>query len=368
MNKIDVTKWQTFTIEDLFDKCELKYKKEKFNKASDISTTRTEEFNLPLVNAKHFNNGIMYYGRSSDFESEAMTIDIVADGAASTGDVYAQPQETGVLYNAYLIKPKFEPTENILLYFSTIIQTSIKKKFGYQNKCTWDKVKHLEILLPVISANTPDWAYMESYMKSIMLESEKKLEKLQNVNSNNNKVESAKWKDFIFGKIFQMQKQKEISPIYAYNKNMQQEKKYPFYGQSSENNGIISYISLEDRTLLNNKENNPIIMIHSNNHLSFYVNSPFYLKDGHGATSLFTNKNLNEYNVFFIISVLNKTMADKFDYSLKATKEKLNSLKIKLPVDGEGEPDWEYMENYMKNIMQESEWNIQKLQKLDCCK
>lgn len=175
MNKINVKKWKKFIIKDLFDKCALKYKKEKFNKASDISTTQTDEFDLPLVNAKHFNNGIMYYGRSSDFESESMTIDIVADGAASTGDVYAQPQQTGVLYNAYLIKPKFKATENILLYFSTVIQLSIKKKFGYENKCTWDKVKHFEILLPVNNTNTPDYEYMENYMKNIMDETKTKL-------------------------------------------------------------------------------------------------------------------------------------------------------------------------------------------------
>ena len=28
MSKIDVTKWKNFIIEELFDKCELKYKKE----------------------------------------------------------------------------------------------------------------------------------------------------------------------------------------------------------------------------------------------------------------------------------------------------------------------------------------------------
>ena len=101
-----------------------------------------------------------------------------------------------------------------------------------------------------------------------------------------------------------LQKQKEISPIYAYNKNTHKETKYPFYGQSSENNGIISFISLENGELLNNKDGKPIIMIHSNNHLSFYVDTPFYLKDGHGATSLFTNKNLNKYNAFFVIETI----------------------------------------------------------------
>ena len=40
----------------------------------------------------------MYYGRSSDFESAEMTIDIVNDGAVSTGNVYPQPHITGVSY------------------------------------------------------------------------------------------------------------------------------------------------------------------------------------------------------------------------------------------------------------------------------
>lgn len=71
-----------------------------------MSEERTEEFNLPLVNAKHGSNGIMYYGRDADFETAEMTIDIVQNGAIATGDVYAQPQRTGVLWDAYLVKPK----------------------------------------------------------------------------------------------------------------------------------------------------------------------------------------------------------------------------------------------------------------------
>ena len=49
-----------------------------------MSEERTEEFNLPLVNAKHGSNGIMYYGRDADFETAEMTIDIVQNGAIAT--------------------------------------------------------------------------------------------------------------------------------------------------------------------------------------------------------------------------------------------------------------------------------------------
>lgn len=93
-----------FKVEDLFDKLDLKRIKPTFDKKSDLSKVQTEEFDLPLVNAKAGNNGIMYYGRSGDWESETMTIDIVNDGAVSAGMVYAQPQTTGTLYNAYQIK------------------------------------------------------------------------------------------------------------------------------------------------------------------------------------------------------------------------------------------------------------------------
>ncbi|WP_196758227.1 hypothetical protein [Moraxella catarrhalis] len=95
----------------------LKFLKSTFDKEKDISKEKTKEFNLPLVNAKNGDNGVMYYGRSSDFESVEMTIDIVNDGAVSTGNVYPQPQRTGVLYNAYLIKSKFKVNERLLLFF-----------------------------------------------------------------------------------------------------------------------------------------------------------------------------------------------------------------------------------------------------------
>ena len=160
-------KYAEFLMDDLFYKLDLKCLIKKFDKSRDISRERSTEFNLPLVNAKHGNNGIMYYGKESDYESAEMTIDIVSDGASSTGDVYAQPQRTGVLYNAYLIKLKAkEESLYVLLFLSCVIQKTIKKKFGYDNKCGWEKVKQLEIKLPVDETGNPDFAYMESYMRN----------------------------------------------------------------------------------------------------------------------------------------------------------------------------------------------------------
>lgn len=173
--KIDISKWQEYRLGDLFYKCNLD-KKDNFNKISDVSLEKTDEFDLPLVNAKHYNNGIMYYGRSSDFDSEIMTLDIVQNGAVAVGDVYAQPQRTGVLEDAYLIKAYDNITAtSVLQFLATIIQKDIKQHFSYDNKCTWDKAKEMIIHLPANQNGQPDWEYMENYMKNIMNDTKEKL-------------------------------------------------------------------------------------------------------------------------------------------------------------------------------------------------
>lgn len=124
---IDVSGWGEFKVGDLFDKLTLKCLKKDFNKAIDCSEEQTDEFSLPLTNAKHFNNGIQFYGRPNDWESAEMTIDIVSNGAIATGDVYAQPQRTGVLWDSYLVKCKYDITSELVLqYMSCVIQRCVK--------------------------------------------------------------------------------------------------------------------------------------------------------------------------------------------------------------------------------------------------
>nr|WP_318025184.1 restriction endonuclease subunit S [Ureaplasma parvum] len=158
--------WKEFKLDDLFEKLELKFKKSIFNKDKDVSKEKNKEFDLPLVNAKYGDNGVMYYGRSKDFESAEMTIDIVNDGAISTGTVYSQPQKTGVLYNAYLIKSKFDITNEVLYFFSSCIQKSIKLKYSYENKASWNKVKNDFISLPVKN-NEIDFEFIQILINSI---------------------------------------------------------------------------------------------------------------------------------------------------------------------------------------------------------
>jgi hypothetical protein len=168
-----MTKYGQFKLDDLFEQVKLKFigaydfKDIKKN----ISKEKTAEFNLPLLNAKNGDNGIMYYGRKEDFESANAVLDIVNDGAVSTGNVYPQPNEIGVLYNAYAVKLKKypQPSRELLIYLATVIQKEIKLRYGYENKAGWEKVKQNKITLPITQQKYPDFAYMENYIREIEL-------------------------------------------------------------------------------------------------------------------------------------------------------------------------------------------------------
>ena len=105
-----------------------------------------------------------------------MTIDIVQNGAIATGDVYAQPQKTGVLWDAYLVKPKTEiDSAFTLMFLATVLEKAIKDKFSYDDKCVWDKVRLLSVMLPCTRKGEPDWAYMDGFMADVVAGSEASL-------------------------------------------------------------------------------------------------------------------------------------------------------------------------------------------------
>ena len=165
LKKMKSVKTKEFAIGDLYDK--VKLEKKTFDKRKDSRQIPDSQYSLPLVNAKHGDNGIMYYGDPNIFDSIEMTIDIVQNGAIATGDVYPQPQRTGVLWDAYLIQASnHRDNAETLLYFSTAIAKSIKKKYTYDNKAYWEQVKEDKINLPITPSGEIDYMFMETYIRA----------------------------------------------------------------------------------------------------------------------------------------------------------------------------------------------------------
>ena len=72
------------------------------------------------------------------------------------------------------------------------------------------------------------------------------------------------------------------------------------------------------------------------------------------------NNNLNEQNGKYICTLIRIACSD-WEYSNMGNKDRLASIIIKLPVTPSGEPDWQYMEKYMKDVMEDTEKKLEVL-------
>lgn len=126
------------------------------------------------------------------------------------------------------------------------------------------------------------------------------------------------------------------------------QKEYPFYGQATVNNGIISYHRLR-KDVLNNSNARPTILIHSNNQNIVYLETPFYLKDGHGATSVLQSDGLSRHTALYLMTATKKVIEKRFNYNAKATKIGLKETEILLPTKN-GQIDYPFMSDFIKVI------------------
>ncbi|MBP7822969.1 restriction endonuclease subunit S [Candidatus Gracilibacteria bacterium] len=156
------------------------------------------------------------------------------------------------------------------------------------------------------------------------------------------------WGEYRIEEVLQWQTQKEIDPLKLEELKDESEMMYPFYGQSTTNNGIISYNQLTKKAL-NNENGRPTILIHSNNQNIVYLETPFYLKDGHGATSVLQCEKLNSRNQMFIVASIDRVIKVKYSYNNKATKIELKNTVINLPAKN-GKIDFDFMESFIAEL------------------
>lgn len=261
----------------------------------------------------------------------------------------------------FVLEPKFKITENQGLFLTNSLNF-IHTKFGYENMCSWVKIQSEKIQLPTKNKEI-DFAFMESFIADLEVERIVEMKAYLFVSGLKDYIltkEEEKilmdfergnfeWGEFkIEDVLVWQQKITELNPLHLDSLSITNEKKYPFYGQSTINNGIIEYRYLNPE-VLNNKKGKPTILVHSNNQNTVYLENPFYLKDGHGATSVLQSDYLNKLTAQFLISSIKKVILNKYSYNKKATKIELKKTVIKLPIKAK-QPDYHKMETFISAI------------------
>ena len=158
---------------------------------------------------------------------------------------------------------------------------------------------------------------------------------------NQKQLENVEWREFVIGKIFEI---KATSSGIDKNKLNGEKGNYPYITRSDKINGIDDFIGKQDGYKYNEAN---VITIGLDTQTAFYQNNIFYTGQN---IQILKNNQLNRYNAFFVIVELKKFM-QKFNWGGNgATLTRLKRGKILLPIDSKGSPNWQFMENYMKNI------------------
>lgn len=125
--------------------------------------------------------------------------------------------------------------------------------------------------------------------------------------------------------------------------NILGDKYYPFITRSQNNNGIAHYVPRQSKEL----NSNNVITIGLDTQTIFYQQHPFYTGQNIQIFDL-VNFKLNKYIALFIIPLIEKQLKHLNWGGNGATLGRLSKKKILLPINSYGKPDYEFMEQYVK--------------------
>lgn len=346
---IDITFWKEFKISEIFH---------NISSPAPRKIASYTEGTTPYVSSGAFNNGIVSY--LTPKKDETLEQGKCITVSPLDGSSFYQENDflgRGGAGSAISILRNENLTELSALFICTIIKKAAYK-YNYSDGLNSDNLKKLIIKLPAKKNGDPDWDYMESYMKHIMEESEKSLESLRRANSPKHLLKTSKWGEFRVEELF------DIHPTKAHkvtnSELLDNNGINPVIANSGFNNGIVGF------TNLNCTEKAGIITFTdtaAKSSESFFYQPNDFVGYAHVQGMYCKNHSLNEYDGNFVATIL-RCRAGKFDFIRKMTREEVLKFSIKLPITSTGDPDWQYMEDYVKKIQTKVIEKINNLSKI----
>jgi restriction endonuclease S subunit len=214
-------------------------------------------------------------------------------------------------------------TDEEKLFYCTVIQ---KNKYKYSYGRQADKTL-AEIKIPV-KESIPAFVYKQ------------KIRTVLNTPLNDCKIKLnvKSWKVFKISELFEVEGTK-TTPLRILEENGVG--KYPYITTKATNNACDGFYNIKT-------ENGNVITVDSAVvGYASYQEKDFSASDH--VEKLISKFDLNLFIAMFITTLINQEQY-RFHYGRKASQNRLKSLQIKLPSTLQGEPDWQFMENYIKSL------------------
>ncbi|WRA91712.1 restriction endonuclease subunit S [Helicobacter pylori] len=330
-----------------------------------------------VITAGLSNNGVLGQSdiKAKVFESHSITIDMF--GCAFYRSF---PYKMVTHARVFSLKPKFEINHKIGLFLSTLF-FDYPKKFGYENMCSWAKIKNDKVILPLKpTANTQtldgiDFHFMEkfiaeleqcrlaeleqcrlaeleAYLKATGLsnttlsnDEENALNLFNDKNSGGNTPCGLTWQSFRLGDLFEIYTGRDIII------RQTQQGDIPLVSHQHENNGITKTIKeIHNRTIFNYKQT--IALADRGVFLATTQNKDFHIGTRVKAL-VFKNGEQDKKTRLFFTTCINKNQIMFLDYSSNATN-KLPNLTILLPTNQHGKIDFHFMRTFINALMKQT--------------
>lgn len=136
----------------------------KISKGSRLTKADQRDGRINYVGASAFNNGITNHIGNDDQLCEAGTISVCYNG--SIGEAFYQDESYWATDDVNVLIPRFRLTPYIAIFIATVIKNE-SIKYAFNNKWTKELMERSEIALPAKADGTPDFDFMERYIKSL---------------------------------------------------------------------------------------------------------------------------------------------------------------------------------------------------------
>lgn len=171
-----------------------------------------------------------------------------------------------------------------------------------------------------------------------------------------NKINIDNWKEFKISYLFDVVLSKgDIQAKKAADGTI------PLVSSGKFNNGICKYIAEGDGKA---EIFNGNVITTDMFGKSFYQQTSFYAVSHGRVNILIPRFELNKNIAIFLVSIFDSTFLEKYSFSGMCNQTELNKEVIKLPATQTGEPDFQYMEDYIKNVEELQNRNLQIIKSL----
>lgn len=345
---IDTSTWKEFRIDEVF-----RVRGGFFNKKPEHS----EEGDIPFLAATDSNNGVTEYYSWEDIRSwdkvgnpdntldkkvfEAPAIAVTVNGACCSA--FYQPVNYTCSHDITSLTPLdgHALSEFQGLFCCTVIEQE-KYRWSYGRKPhDVAKLSAMIIRLPATIEGKPDWEYMESFIDNLHSRKAKTA-----ISQKSRPFSVDDWKEYRLNELYDI----TTGDGYSRNAMTEYEPSVNFVSRISFGNGVVGRVDKLDGIEPHPAGLMTIALGGSYLGSAFVQLQPFYTA-AHMSIATPKYPEMSLFVQLFIATLIRKEARSKYCAFGRELDTHINrEFSVKLPVDDFGNPDWIWMEQYMKSL------------------